>query len=50
MKFPSSTVDIDTLEDNNEGNLSVNVYYLDPGENKQSIALTEIYNPLPGVA
>ena len=37
VNFPSSNVDIDTFEENNEGKIAVNVYFLDPEEGKQSI-------------
>ena len=39
VNFPSSNVDIDTFEQNNEGKVSVNVYFIDPEEGKQSILL-----------
>ena len=39
MKFPSSNIDIDTFEENNKGQVSVNVYFLDEEEGKQSILL-----------
>ena len=39
VNFPSSNVDIDTFEENNRGKVSVNVYFLDPEEGKQSILL-----------
>lgn len=28
VNFPASNIDIDTLEENNEGLLSINVYYI----------------------
>ena len=39
VKFPSSNIDIDTFEENNKGLVSVNVYFLDEEEGKQSILL-----------
>ena len=39
VKFPTSNVDMDTFEENNEGKVAINVYYLDPDEGKQSILL-----------
>jgi hypothetical protein len=38
VNFPSSNVD-DKFEENNDGQLAMNVYYLDPEEGKQSILL-----------
>ena len=37
--FPSSNVDIDTFEENNEGKISINVYSIDEEEGKESIYL-----------
>ena len=37
VNFPSSNVDIDTFEENNQGKVAINVYYLNPEEGKQSI-------------
>ena len=39
VNFPSSNIDIDTLEDNNDGKIAVNVYFLNPEDDKQSILL-----------
>ena len=39
INFPSSNVDIDTLEQNNEGVVSINVYALDEADGKESIVL-----------
>ena len=39
VNFPTSNIDIDTFEENNKGRVSVNVYYLNPEEDKQSILL-----------
>ena len=39
VNFPASNVDIDTLEQNNEGLISINVYALDEEEDKQSVIL-----------
>lgn len=39
VNFPSSNADINTLENNNEGRVSVNVYHLDPDPEKKSILL-----------
>ena len=39
VNFPTSNVDIDTFEQNNECKVSVNVYFIDPEEGKQSILL-----------
>ena len=39
MKFPSSNVDIDTIEENNKGKVTINVYFIDPEEGKESILL-----------
>ena len=37
--FPTSNIDIDTFEVNNNGKVAVNVYYLNPDDDKQSILL-----------
>ena len=39
INFPSSNIDIDTLEQNNEGVVSINVYALDEEDGKESIVL-----------
>ena len=39
VNFPTSNVDIDTFEENNNGKVAVNVYYLNPDDDKQSILL-----------
>ena len=39
VNFPASNFDIDILEQNNEGKVSVNVYYIDDEDGKQSILL-----------
>ena len=39
VNFPSSNIDIDTFEENNNGNIAINVYFLDDEEGKQSILL-----------
>ena len=39
INFPSSNVDIDTLEQNNEGVVSINVYALDEEDGKESVVL-----------
>ena len=39
VKFPSSNIDIDTFEENNNGKVSVNVYFLDEDEGRQSVLL-----------
>ena len=39
VNFPSSNIDIDTLEENNDGKIAVNVYFLNPEDDKQSILL-----------
>ena len=39
VKYPSSNIDIDTLEGDNNGKVSVNVYFLNPEDDKQSILL-----------
>ena len=39
VNFPASNLDIDILEQNNEGKISVNVYYIDDEDGKQSILL-----------
>ena len=39
VNFPSSNVDIDTFEENNEGKVAVNVYFIDLEEGKESILL-----------
>ena len=39
VNFPSSNIDIDTFEENNDGKVAINVYYLNPDEGKQSILL-----------
>ena len=39
VKFPSCNVDIDTLEENNKGIISVNVYALDEEGGKESVIL-----------
>ena len=48
VNFPSCNVDIDTFEQNNEGKVSVNVYFIDPDEGQQSILLyrkSKVLNP-----
>ena len=37
VNFPSSNIDIDTFEENNDGKKAVNVYFLNPDDDKQSI-------------
>ena len=47
VRFPSCNVDIDTLEENNKGILSVNVYALDEEDGKESVIIyrkTEVPN------
>ena len=39
VNFPSSNIDIDTFEENNDGKIAVNVYFLNPEDDKQSILL-----------
>ena len=39
VNSPTSNVDIDTFEENNNGKVAVNVYYLNPDDDKQSILL-----------
>ena len=39
VNFPASNLDIDVLEQNNEGKISINVYYIDDQDGKQSILL-----------
>ena len=39
VNFPTSNIDIDTFEENNKEKVSVNVYYVNPEEGKQSILL-----------
>ena len=39
VNFPASNLDIDILEQNNEGKISINVYYIDDEDGKQSIRL-----------
>ena len=39
VNFPSSNIDIDTFEENNEGKVAINVYYIDDEEGKESILL-----------
>ena len=39
VNFPSSNIDIDTFEENNEGKISINVYSIDEEEGKESILL-----------
>ena len=47
VRFPSCNVDIDTLEENNKGIISVNVYALDEEDGKESVIIyrkTEVPN------
>ena len=39
VNFPSSNIDIDTFEENNDGKIAVNVYFLNPEDDEQSILL-----------
>ena len=39
VNFPSSNIDIDTFEENNDKQVAVNVYFLNPEDDKQSILL-----------
>ena len=39
VSFPSSDIDIDTFEENNEGKISINVYSIVDEEGKESIVL-----------
>ena len=39
VNFPSSNIDIDTFEENNDRKVAVNVYFLNPDDDKQSILL-----------
>ena len=39
VNFPSSMVDVDTLEENNQGHLSINVYFINEENDKKSILL-----------
>ena len=41
LHVPSSNIDIDTFEENNEAKIAVNVIFLNPDDDKQSILLDD---------